>query len=103
MLSAVGLDGKYQELIEMIVCSCDTQVCMVHQREKCQKKCILSGDLDHDVSFVYKVLQATINFIKNELNLQLQFTAYFPGNYATLKFILQGRLSNRLHMKFPRN
>ena len=32
--------------------------------------CILSDDLDHDVSFVYKVLQATIDFMKNELNLQ---------------------------------
>ena len=31
--------------------------------------CVLSDDLDHDVSFVYKVLQVTIDFMKNELNL----------------------------------
>ena len=39
--------------------------------------CILPDDLDHDVSFVHKVLWATIDFTKNELNLHLQLIHYF--------------------------
>lgn len=35
MLSAVKLDKVYQELIEVIVCSCENKVCMIHRCEKC--------------------------------------------------------------------
>ena len=35
MLSAIGLDSKYHDLIEMIVCNRDARVCMVHRCEKC--------------------------------------------------------------------
>ena len=44
--------------------------------------CVLSDDLDHDVFFVYKVLQATSDFMKNELNLQLQLIHYFSDGCA---------------------
>ena len=35
MLSAIGLDSKYHDLIEMIACNHDAKVCMVHLCEKC--------------------------------------------------------------------
>ena len=35
MLSAVKLDKVYHELIEVIVCSCENKVCMIHRCEKC--------------------------------------------------------------------
>ena len=34
MLSAIGLDSKYHDLIEMIACNHDAKVCMVHLCEK---------------------------------------------------------------------
>ena len=44
--------------------------------------CILSDDLDHDVSFVYTVLHRTISYIKEELNLAVSRIYYFTDGCA---------------------
>ena len=44
--------------------------------------CVLSDDLDHDVSFVYTVLHRTISYIKEELNLAVSRIHYFSDGCA---------------------
>ena len=44
--------------------------------------CVLSDDLDHDVSFVYTVLRRTISYIKEELNLAVSRIHYFSDGCA---------------------
>ena len=46
MLSAVKLDKVYHELIEMIVCSRENKVCMIHGCEKCPGKHQLENYLE---------------------------------------------------------
>ena len=44
--------------------------------------CILSEDLDHDVGFVYKVLNETMNYIKKDLNPSVKTIHYFSDGCA---------------------
>ena len=44
--------------------------------------CVISEDIDHDVSFVYKVLEATITYLKSEVALDIQHIHYFSDGCA---------------------
>ena len=44
--------------------------------------CILSENLNQDVTFVYKVIKETVDFIKKELNLSVKTIHQFPDGCA---------------------
>ena len=44
--------------------------------------CILSEDLNHDVTFVYIVIKETVVFIKKELNPSMKILYYFSDGWA---------------------
>ena len=46
--------------------------------------CILSEDLNHDVTFVYKVIKETVVFIKKELNPSVKTIHYFSDGCVAL-------------------
>ena len=54
--------------------------------------CVISEDIDHDVSFIYKVLDATITYLKTELALDIQHIHYFSdgcvGQYKNCKHFI---------------
>ena len=54
--------------------------------------CVISEDIDQDVSFVYKVLEATITYLKTELALDMQHIQYFSdgcaGQYKNCKHFI---------------
>ena len=59
----------------------------------CDKSlCIVSDDLDHDTSFVYKVMSVTISFLKEKLNPEMKLVHYFSdgcsGQYKNYKNFL---------------
>ena len=55
-----------------------------------QSLCIISDDFIHDVSFVYKVMSESINFIKQKVNPEIEKVHYFSDGCA-------GQYKNKKH------
>ena len=65
LLSSIGIEHLYYEIIDMIVCNRDSKECMVHRCKKCpgiEKACkfiqnILNGDVENDLDFDVTFMQ----------------------------------------------
>ena len=55
-----------------------------------QSLCIISDDITHNVSFVYKVMSKSINFIKQKVNPEIKKVHYFSDGFA-------GKYKNKKH------
>ena len=57
-----------------------------------QSLCIISDDLTHDVSLVYKVMPESVNFIKQKVNPEIEKAHYFldgcAGQYINKEHVL---------------